>query len=276
MPQPEHLQLAQQIAGLFSALPQVRAVALGGSRGRHPVVDPASDLDLYVYTQSAVPLSERQAIVTASGGASRANLGLEYWGPGDEWYHAPTGLEIDIVYFDCVWMEQQLAAVLELGQASQGYTTCFWHTVAHSISLYDPHAWFSGLQQRCQVKYPETLRQNIVTLNYPLLRIIIPSYYRQLEKARERRDLVSVNHRLAALLACYFDILFAVNRQTHPGEKRLVEYAQEHCSSLPKNFARDLASVLLTSSSDPGSLLNHLGDLLDHLDQWLVEEGFTP
>ena len=59
------------------------------------------------------------------------------------------------------------------------------------------------------------LRQNIIALNYPVLRGVIPAYANQLEKAVKRHDLVSVNHRLAALFASYFDIIFAVSRQLH-------------------------------------------------------------
>ena len=90
---PTHLQLAKQTADLFAALPQVRAVALSGSRGsRSRSTDSASDIDLYVYTQYDIPLAERSSIMEKTGGASRANLDLNYWGPGDEWLNAPTGI----------------------------------------------------------------------------------------------------------------------------------------------------------------------------------------
>lgn len=47
----------------------------------------------------------------------------------------------------------------------------------------------------------------------------LPSYDRQIKKAQERGDIVSVNHRITAFLESYFDVIFALNRQTHPGEK---------------------------------------------------------
>ena len=217
---PNHLQLAKQIANLFASLPQVEAVALGGSRSsKSAALDSASDIDLYVYTRGEIPLKARRSIVEQSGGAARSSLDLNYWGPGDEWINAPTGIEIDIVYFAALWMEDQISRVVEKHQASLGYTTCFWHTIRHSIPLFDPNGWFAGLQKRCQVEYPEALRQNIIALNYPLLRSIIPAYANQLEKAARRRDLVSINHRSAALLASYFDILFAVESPAAPWRK---------------------------------------------------------
>lgn len=269
-----HLQLAQQIADRFAALPQICAVALSGSRGSG-AIDSTSDIDLYVYTQGEVPLTARQAIVAQLGGATQANLGLNYWGPGDEWFHAPTGIEIDIVYFGADWMEEQITRVIEQHQASQGYTTCFWHTVRQSRIFYDPQGWLANLQQRCQVEYPEALRQNIVALNYPLLRGIIPAYAHQIEKAVKRRDLVSLNHRTAALLASYFDLLLAVNRQLHPGEKRLIDFALNNCLLLPENLSADLESILLLTAAEVPELPGRVSTLLDHLDRLLEAEGFA-
>ena len=154
-----------------------------------------------------------------SGGASRASLGLDFWGPGDEWLDAASGIELDLVYFDTAWMTTQLQRVLKEYKASLGYSTCLWYTLRHSLALYDPNGWFANLQEFANVEYPEPLRANIIAFNHPVLREIIPSYANQLKKAIHRKDLVSVNHRLAALLASYFDIIFAFNRQLHPGRK---------------------------------------------------------
>jgi hypothetical protein len=269
-----HLQLAHEIAGLFTALPQVEAVALGGSRGRgSATTDRASDIDLYVYTHGDVPLADRHAIVERSGGATVANLNLHYWGPGDEWINARTGIEVDIVYFDATWMQDQVVRVVEQHQASMGYSTCLWFTVWQSLILSDPKAWFASLQQRCQVDYPEPLRRNIIALNHPVLRGIIPAYAHQIEKAVVRRDLVSINHRVAALLASYFDIIFALNRQLHPGEKRMVELATRNCTLLPANMEVDLASILLLTEAEIVELPSRVATLLDHLDRLLEQNG---
>ncbi|MBL8057446.1 MAG: DUF4037 domain-containing protein [Anaerolineales bacterium] len=271
-----HLELARQLAGRFAALPHTVAAALAGSRGAAGAADPASDIDLYVYTRGEIPPAERRAIVEAAGGASRASLDLRYWGPGDEWLHAPTGIEIDLVYFEAEWMAAQLTRVIDEHQASLGYTTCFWHTVRQSVPLADPAGWFADLQRRAAAEYPEPLRRNIVALNHPVLRAIIPSYAGQLEKAVQRRDLVSVNHRLAALLASYFDILFAVNRQLHPGEKRLAAQVLERCPRRPARFEADLEAVLRLTERDLPELPGRLAGLLDRLDDLLRAEGLLP
>lgn len=267
------LTLTEKLAALFAALPQVEAVALGGSLagGRS---DPTSDIDLYVYTRAPIPLEARQRIVDQSGGASWVSLDLPYWGPGDEWFNAPTGIEVDIVYFDADWMQAQIEHLLRDHQASLGYTTCFWYTLLHSRVYHDPQGWFARLQTFARQEYPNALRQRIIELNQPVLRGVIPAYARQIEKAVRRGDRVSANHRVAALLASYFDVLFALNRLPHPGEKRLVEYALGHCALLPVDFEIDLDAVLLTSGA--GAELNAaVARLLDHLDELLEREGFA-
>jgi hypothetical protein len=268
-----YIYLARQLAGHFAALPQVKAIALGGSTTGGNT-DQSSDIDLYIYTQAEIPLENRKEIMVRSGGASRVNLGMNYWGLGDEWFNLPTGIEVDIVYFDAQWMENQLQRVIEKHEASLGYTTCFWHTVRKAHSLYDPMKWLQALQGKASADYPEPLRQNIIALNHPVLRGVIPAYANQIKKAVKRNDLVSVNHRLAVLLASYFDIIFAVNRELHPGEKRLIALALAQCALLPVDFASDILTVIQSSCSADQVLSVHLAVLLDHLDQWLEQQGF--
>ena len=74
------MALPHKITRLFADLPQVAAVALGGSQvGNSP--DATSDIDLYVYTCGDTPLAVRETIVDQSGRAFQANLGYStcFW-----------------------------------------------------------------------------------------------------------------------------------------------------------------------------------------------------
>ena len=269
-----YFSLANEISEAFSRLPQVQAIALGGSLSNaQSASDQASDIDLYVFTQGEIPVSDRQAIMEKTGGASAANIGLNYWGPGDEWFHRPTGIEVDMVYFNQRWMEEQIDKVVFQHVPAMGYTTCFWFTLMNCVPLVDPQQWLTHLRKRCDIAYPEELRRAIVNFNYPVLRTIIPAYGHQLEKAVNRGDLVSVNHRLAALLASYFDILFAVNRQLHPGEKRLLQQALTRCNDLPQALAIDLNKIFAANSSTLSEFPLAVNSLLDHLDEWLKKQN---
>lgn len=269
-----HEILARRVAGLFIGLPRVEAVALGGSRGGGGVGhDPFSDIDVYVYTRGTIDVEVRRGIVEAAGGASRADLGMTFWGPGDEWLDAATGIHVDAIYFDADWMAEQLDRVLVRNEASLGYSTCFWHTARGSLVLEDPNGWFAGLKERSRCAYPEDLRRNVIELNHAVLRGLLPSYSTQVAKAARRRDLVSVNHRLAGLLASYFDVLFAFNRVTHPGEKRLVE-AASRLARLPEGMATDLRDLLETATTDLSGLPVRVDRLLDRLDALLATDGF--
>ena len=59
-----------------------------------------------------------------------------------------------------------------------------------------------------------------------------------------RGDAITVNHRIAALLSSFFDILFAVNRVPHPGEKRLATIAAERCPLRPTDLDLQVDALL--------------------------------
>jgi hypothetical protein len=275
MPNP-HETLALGIARLFIYLPEVEAVALGGSRGAEGVgQDPSSDIDVYVYTRGDIDLDVRRGIMDAAGGASLANLGMTLWGPGDEWLDAATGIHVDAIYFDADWMADQLDRVLVRHEPSLGYSTCFWHTIRGSLVLEDPRGWFASLKDRSRGAYPEALRRNVIELNHAALRGLLPSYSTQVAKAARRGDLVSVNHRLTGLLASYFDVLFAFNAVPHPGEKRLVE-AASRLAHAPEGMTTDIRDLLETATTDLSGLPVRVDRLLDRLDALLAQDGFMP
>ncbi len=264
---PTQMALAQKVAFRYGTLPEVEAVALAGSL-RSGFGGDDSDIDIYVYCNADILLDDRQRITLEN---ARYAEQVDYWGPGDEWIDARTGLTVDVIYFKTDWMEEQLNRVLQRHEASIGYTTCFWYTVKISTCLLDVTGWFGRMQTLARQPYPVPLQEAIISLNYPLLRQIIPSYFNQIKHALARRDWVSVNHRLAALFASYFDILFAVNLLPHPGEKRLLDFAERDCQKLPAHFRAEVESVLAARED----VLEKLTLLLNSLDDLLKSEGLV-
>jgi hypothetical protein len=154
-----------------------------------------------------------------------------------------------------------------------GYSTCLWYNVVSSQPLFDRAGWFQQLQEATRQPYPEGLRRAIVAKNHPILRRTASSYRYQLAGAAARDDRVSINHRVAALLASYFDILFAINRIPHPGEKRLLERATEQCAQLPQGMERQVKE-LIEAVSRGKYVVEKADALVDGLDNLLSREGF--
>ena len=88
---------------------------------------------------------------------------------------------------------------------------------------------------------------------------MLPSFDKQIIKAIERNDLVSVNHRVTEFLATYFDIIFALNEMTHPGEKRMQSICSKECQKLPKNFDLNLNRLFDNMfTAEVGSIINEI------------------
>jgi hypothetical protein len=267
IPEPA-LLLAKHVAARYSALPHVEAVALAGSHTTQ-VAESGSDIDLYIYWHAEIPLQVRRAIASVS--ATRVEVNNQFWEPGDEWIDEASGIHVDVMFRHTRWIEEQLERVLERHEASVGYSTCFWHNVSTSKPLFDKRGWFTTLQTKARQPYPEELRRRIIAKNHPILRDNLSSYLYQLKKAVRRCDKVSLNHRIAALLASYFDIIFAVNRLPHPGEKRILRIAESQCQELPEAM-RDQVTKLLAAASGEGDLIGYANALIDSLDDLLERQ----
>jgi hypothetical protein len=268
---PEDRAAALDIAQAFGTIPTVIAVALAGSL-TSSFSDIKSDFDFYVYAKPDIPIDARESITRRLGKPEPIEINNQFWETGDEWIDARTGRGVDITYRWPDWIEEQLGRVIDQHQASTGYTTCFWYNINVSEALYDPSGWFAKIKARADQPYPEPLRRAIIAKNYPILRKNISSYSHQLDKAIARRDLISINHRIAALMASYFDILFAVNRVLHPGEKRLLDFTVRYCSNLPEHIEADVRE-LLDAAAMPRRIPSAIDTLVDHLDMLLVTEG---
>ena len=267
--------LARKVAAAFGALPNVEAVALGGSQAGG-WLDPSSDVDVYVYTASAIAFAERQAIVAKLRGTKpqKPEFNQTFWDVADVWRDPGSGVEVEAIYWGTAWIEGMLDRVLVRHRASMGYSTSHWYTIRNSMCLYDRSGWFAALQERSRQSYPEPLRRAIIARNHPVLRKIPPSYRNQIAKAIRRNDAVSVNHRLTELLASYFDVIFALNRVLHPGEKRLLDLAAERCEKVPINMRTQVEEVLRSASLGHQALIVAIDGLIDGLDRLLVEERF--
>jgi predicted nucleotidyltransferase len=243
-------RFVRSLVAKFDEIDSVKAVVLAGSR-RVGTNDADSDYDLYVYSEAEIPLPFRRGLL-----GEPAEIDNRFWEPGDESVDVATGARVDIMYRWPRWIEDQLDRVLMRHEASVGYSTCFWFNVLHSEALVDRDGWYARVQERARVPYPQQLRQAIVAKNWWILRRNQSSYRHQIELALRRDDAVSVQHRVTALLASFFDVWFAIEGKPHPGEKRLL-------GQLPEAWARRVLDVMECPRE---KLLTSIDALLDPLD----------
>ena len=267
------LNLAYDIASVYSVLPNVESVIMAGSHmSGH--ADDESDIDLYVYLRDDLTIDMRAVI--AHNRASQPEINNQFWESGDEWIEVESDHSVDVMFRRKQWIEDQISQVVDWHTPSIGYSTSMWYNVRHSHILFDRNGWFLALQEHSKQAYPDALQSAIISKNYPILRTTISSYYAQLEKAIKRDDIVNINHRVAALLASYFDVLFAVNKTLHPGEKRLIAMCESLCEKRPPNMREQVEALVRTSNDANRQLLINAKALLDELDQLLHQEGLFP
>jgi hypothetical protein len=193
---------------------------------------------------------------------------LEFGEWSDEWIE-PDGTVFDLMYRSCDLIEADVEARLLRGEGSVGYSTCLCHSVLQATPVFDRQGWFHALHDRLKaIPYPDRLVEGIIKKNLPVLGANIHSYEQQIRSAFRRRDRVSLNHRTAAWLASYFDILFAANRRFNPGEKRLLVQVQA-LPATPERVAADVEAVCTGASSLGSCLADHLELMRGRLERFL-------
>ncbi len=246
----------QEIIDKFQQFEEVQAIGIGGSTSAN-TSDKSSDIDVYVFVNRDIPVEKRREVIIQY--STKYEVGCEYFGAGDEFVVDKIDRQLDVMYFNTQWFEEIVNNVWEKHFPSNGYTTSFLFTLNVMNIIFDKNDWLLGLQNKLKTPYPAELKNNIIKRNLMLLKDKpFASYSEQIEKAVKRYDLASVNHRTAAFMASYFDILFAKNELLHPGEKRLISYAFANCKILPENFENDVNKMLTCSLSEKTAIAEKL------------------
>ncbi|OHD15292.1 MAG: DUF4037 domain-containing protein [Spirochaetes bacterium GWD1_27_9] len=261
-------QLIEHIVTNFSKFEEVEGILLAGSTTSQ-TSDQYSDIDLYVYLTKDLPISKKEKVIDKI--ASYKELSNQFWETEDCFKITNSELKMEIMYRSVEWIADQLERTLIRCESWVGYTTCFWDNFKNSKILFDKNGRLKNLQTKYDLKYPEKLKENIVAKNYPLLKDILSSYYNQIELALNRKDFVSINHRVAAFLASYFDVLFAINEIPNPGEKKLVNFVKNKCSKMPVNFETNINDLFKNLFTE--KVLDHLIKLVDNITILLKQEN---
>lgn len=261
--------MPEQLFEELKKQPQVEAISLGGSRAGE-MFDEKSDYDVYVYCRETIPESVRKDILSIY--CSHMEIGNHFWEYEDN-CTLNNGIDIDIIYRNLDDFAAGVAEVVEQFQSHNGYTTCMWHNLITGRIIYDKTGRLRQYQERFQVSYPVELKNNIIDRNMKLLKYSMPAYDVQICKAVKRKDLVSINHRVTEFLASYFDILFALNEMTHPGEKRLIELCKQKCKVLPKNFESNLNRLFQDMFTRNEMVPEDISNLIRELEYVLPESA---
>ena len=250
----------EEIIEMYKTFPEVTAIAVGGS-GANKTSDVLSDIDVYVFVEKEISVKAREEFVMRC--SSKYEVGGEYFGSGDEFWVDDLNQQLDVMYWNKNWFNEVIENTWIKYYPSNGYSTAFLFTLNNFQIMYDKKGWLTNLQKNIKTEYPQKLKDNIIKRNMMLMKgKPFASYYEQIEKAIKRNDRVSLNHRVAAFLASYFDVIFAINEMLHPGEKRLVQYAKNNCKILPSDFEVNIEYLL---ASEPQETLSIIATIYENL-----------
>lgn len=241
------------VAAAAARMPGVLAVSLGGSRATGHA-DAASDSDLYCWTGSdparGVALGapgeptqdQRRAAFTplADDGALRHD---DAWGPCD--HLLVEGHQFEVMYFDLDAILADHARASAEGARDEAFFGALMHTVARSVPLVDDAGLLADAKVRL-TEYPEATRTRLIRE----LPNVMDEYLRQLTDAQRRGDWPMLLHKRASAQAVHANLLFALNRTYHPGEKRLLLHVAG-LPVLPEGHLARWEAVVRMAPDDP-------------------------
>lgn len=262
--------MINKIYDALKSFAAVEAIALGGSRACGNA-DEGSDYDVYVYLSEQIPDADRKNALFPY--FMKLEIANSYWGLEDDGV-MNNGIPVDIVYRDMASFKKDIADVVVRCNPRNGYTTAMWHNLSTCKIVFDRDGYLEKLKNEFALPYPERLRKAVIERNRSLLEGTMPAYKDQILKAYARADMVSVNHRLAEFLSSYFDVIFALNRHTHPGEKKMLKLSMEKCQILPEHHKQnvDLLLSLVSGRHSLDDAERIIDETVSNLDEVIKKE----
>ncbi len=257
--------IAENLIDALCRIEGADAVCLGGSRASEHN-DDKSDYDIYIYYKNIPSEKKREEIYKKY--CKKYEVANHYWEYEDNCI-LTDNIPIDVIFRPIDTFKNEDEITKFLLSAKNGYSTCFLHNIITCKIINDRSGSFTSLQNKLKTEYPERLRREIIERNMKLLHGVLPSYDLQIKKAVKRNDLVSINHRTAGFIESYFDIIFALNRMTHPGEKKLINICKEKCTILPDNFEENLTKLF--SSMYSGYDFKTLESIISEIEKTVKE-----
>jgi len=248
----------------YSRINGIQAIVLGGSRSTK-CSDIKSDYDFYVYSENIIDQELRKKLF--SNYCNYYEIGNSFWELEEDNGKLKSGDCFQIIYRNLLDFIKIIANVVENHNSCNGFTTCFWHNLLNSEILFDQDNIFKKTKERFSIPYPQKLKENIITRNMALLSNSMDSYKEQIIISVYRKDYVNINNRVSAFLASYFDIIFAINELTNPGEKRLIEICLNKCKALPNHFEENINKLL--QNNNETHIIENINDIINELKKLL-------
>jgi hypothetical protein len=264
--------LLDRIAAALAPVAGVRAVVLGGSRGRG-VAQAGSDYDIGIYYSGTLDIAALEAVARRLDGSGRTPLmtplgGWGAWVDGGGWLTVD-GEAVDLLYRDLERVDGVIAQVL------RGEFTCAYHhghphafvshmyagEIATCRALYDPQGLVAARKARL-TPYPPALREAVIARFGDEGRFFL----RVAQKSATRGDISHVAGCVFRSASCLLQMVFARNGAWLINEKGALALAGAFAHT-PKDLRLRTESAFADLAAGPEGLLRALGTIGDLIDE---------
>ena len=263
-------EILHRLVADYSELGEVVGLTMAGSKAAS-LQDDLSDINLDVYLVNPLTEEKRRQIILKY--ATKIEMNYPSFVTSDHFLLSDFPVEITVSFIILSELEQELYDVMERHVAKVGYTTCFIRNFMDSTILFDKGGRLKALYEKYATTYPKQLKENIIDLNFPLLKDSFSSYYHQLEQAIIRQYTLSIPPRVSKFLASYFDIIFAINEVYHPGEKRLIQIMEDSCDIYPTNLNEKVKQLMGYAAQGDIQFLDIMDEMIRGLEEVLNEQN---